>query len=1017
MKQRSFRTVLVFIILCFAIVPAVMISLPLVRKIAIITQDAAETELSLQTKSISESLSHEIGLVTSQILTLGQNKDVIRASSSALFGGPARNAMAAFMSDNKLVSGIYLIDDSSMTMEAFPESISSVEPLGVYKSLNSFFLKDWDSKEANQVFISLEDKSYLGDFRKKLQETGNSLELPPGFVGSDQLLALAVPLLDARIDDTKSSVVRGALVAIIPFDKLANFALSTLDRNKEGLEFQLKGQPVFTFAEKSRKSEDLISKAAPFTVSNPKLGESIHYEIKLSESKSVRFASVREVSLQIAIGIGVASVIFGLISFGMARKLVAPIRPLTDLVNSYADGNYQCRLPSVSFLEFNRFISVLSSMANRILAQIKELQNKLEDIRQKSESLESIVAEGKLIGTQADFISLANQVAHSIGNMTNCKDGVLVYFHSKCFLASLVQEGFYLIDETGQPLLKSLVREIPYFKSEFCLPVKDPRTQEEIAFVRVPLTQGNQVEQPALFAIANTFASAINTVILVEAMQLIERKTKEVRTIFANINQGIFTIEGDFCISREYSAHLERILGSRDLAGKKVDELIFQNSDITMDTMSQIKTCIDNSLGEDVFNYDLNAHLMPRQMELKSIGSEDHSQIQNIELDWLPILNEDGAISRFMVTLRDVTSLKRLKEAAERNGRQMAIVEQIVTVESGKFSSFMEYSRRNLERISDAFFHKTSFTPQELHSIKRDLHTIKGNSRTFNLRFIADSLHEMETLITELDLSSALPLSQHSPLGQSLKNTFGLLDEYNFVNNEKLGRTKKEEGLNKDQFTSLKSHIKAILDQPEFSRQEIEKIYDSLSHKDHPTLEDIIKPIASSLAPLAKELGKREPKVELRNCGVHLSHAIAQKLEGLLMHLFRNSLDHGFGADDTGVIALDVVKQGNRFKIIYQDSGQGLNLTKLKEKGIANHRIGNGDSEQATAELIFDPGLSTASEVTQISGRGVGMDAVKAGVEELGGKVELVLGEQTSMMPLRKKFVLEFVFDESIFVA
>jgi len=149
----------------------------------------------------------------------------------------------------------------------------------------------------------------------------------------------------------------------------------------------------------------------------------------------------------------------------------------------------------------------------------------------------------------------------------------------------------------------------------------------------------------------------------------------------------------------------------------------------------------------------------------------------------------------------------------------------------------------------------------------------------------------------------------------------------------------------------------------------------------------------------AKELGKRAG-LELRGVGVELDRSVLERITGPLEHLLRNALTHGIeapaeraarGKSESGEIRLDVRQEGNEVVLALADDGDGLDLEKIRATALEKGLIGAAEevSERQLADLIFVPGFSTVAEVTEIAGRGVGMDVVKDEVGVLGGRVEL----------------------------
>ncbi|HEU4620675.1 MAG TPA: chemotaxis protein CheW [Burkholderiaceae bacterium] len=160
------------------------------------------------------------------------------------------------------------------------------------------------------------------------------------------------------------------------------------------------------------------------------------------------------------------------------------------------------------------------------------------------------------------------------------------------------------------------------------------------------------------------------------------------------------------------------------------------------------------------------------------------------------------------------------------------------------------------------------------------------------------------------------------------------------------------------------------------------------------------------LRDLAQRLGKQ---VELQTIGeaTELDKGLVEKITDPLTHLVRNSVDHGIEPPDKriaagksahGTITLAAAHQGGSILIEVRDDGRGLNrekiLSKARERGLP---VRDGMSDGEVWQLIFEPGFSTADEVTDVSGRGVGMDVVKRNIASLGGSVEIESREGQGM--------------------
>ncbi len=149
----------------------------------------------------------------------------------------------------------------------------------------------------------------------------------------------------------------------------------------------------------------------------------------------------------------------------------------------------------------------------------------------------------------------------------------------------------------------------------------------------------------------------------------------------------------------------------------------------------------------------------------------------------------------------------------------------------------------------------------------------------------------------------------------------------------------------------------------------------------------------------ARELDKRA-NLEIQGGQVELDRSVLEKLAGPLEHLLRNALDHGIetpdarrrsGKTEIGEIALTVRQVGNEVVIEMADDGRGIDLARVRERALAMQLVGDDPppSDAQLIECLFAPGFTTSATVTQISGRGIGMDVVRSEIAALGGRVEI----------------------------
>jgi chemosensory pili system protein ChpA (sensor histidine kinase/response regulator) len=153
----------------------------------------------------------------------------------------------------------------------------------------------------------------------------------------------------------------------------------------------------------------------------------------------------------------------------------------------------------------------------------------------------------------------------------------------------------------------------------------------------------------------------------------------------------------------------------------------------------------------------------------------------------------------------------------------------------------------------------------------------------------------------------------------------------------------------------------------------------------------------------SKELDKRV-NLDIRGTSVEVDRGVLEKMTAPFEHMLRNAIVHGIeskkvrleqGKSEVGELLIEIRQEGNEVVIHFTDDGQGLNLNRIREKaqsvGLLTDESQVGESE--IVNLIFEPGFSTASEITEIAGRGVGMDVVRSEAAALGGRVSVVSEE------------------------
>lgn len=483
----------------------------------------------------------------------------------------------------------------------------------------------------------------------------------------------------------------------------------------------------------------------------------------------------------------------------------------------------------------------------------------------------------------------------------------------------------------------------------------------------------------------------------------LSQKTNDINAMLNNMSLGVCTVVPGNRLHPEYSAYMSTIFGTSDLADKDVMEALFTHSTLGVDAKDQIVVALGAIVGEDAMMFDFNSHLLATEMQLK--GADGHNKI--LQMDWSPIKNDADTVDKVLLIVQDVTHLRELELAAAHQKEELDLISQIIKISIGKFNDFIDSANKFVAENRKLIEANQGRDAEVISALFRNMHTIKGNARTYEFKLITDAAHAAEQEYDHLRKDDDAVWNQETLL-QELDAVAAAVAKYVEINEDKLGRKGRASDLlttrgafvSVDEIASLRTMVAELAKNDSgTSMGALQKVVNHLGLIPLPRL---ISGSVDSLSSLAKELNKPTPAVDIVNGDIAFNNTFAEALKISLMHIVRNSLDHGIegpedrvaaGKPERGQIRFACESKGDGMELCISDDGRGLALHKLYEKGVANGVFAAGErpSPEAVAELIFQSGLSTAAQVTQVSGRGVGMDAVRTFLEEQGGSVKIAL--------------------------
>lgn len=490
-----------------------------------------------------------------------------------------------------------------------------------------------------------------------------------------------------------------------------------------------------------------------------------------------------------------------------------------------------------------------------------------------------------------------------------------------------------------------------------------------------------------------------------ESSLQLKQKTADIQAMLQNMQQGILTVVEGAVIHSEYSAYLEAIFETNDIAGRGLMDLVFSDTDLGSDVLSQVDAASYACLGEDAINFAFNEHLLVTEISKRM----PDGRVKILDLNWSAITDDSDTIVRLMLCVRDVTELRKLAKEAGEQKRRLEMIGEILAVSEEKFHHFIESSAGFVSENERIIRQHSQADREAIAALFRNMHTIKGNARTYNLQYLTNIVHETEQRYHELRHSEADHEWDQDSLMQELARVRAALESYATINEVSLGRKGATRRDSAERYLMVDiAHIQESLRLIEAAKSDDlhalqsmrDTVRQSLRVLGTESVGEALSGVLESLPSLAQELGKDVPYVRIDDNGYRIRSEANGTLTNVFMHLLRNSVDHGIETAEArkaqskaaaGAIDIEIGVDEGAMQITLSDDGRGLALDRIRGMAVEKGWITADQplSDEEIAELIFRPGFSTAEKVTEVSGRGVGMDAVRDFLKREQGSIAL----------------------------
>ena len=373
--------------------------------------------------------------------------------------------------------------------------------------------------------------------------------------------------------------------------------------------------------------------------------------------------------------------------------------------------------------------------------------------------------------------------------------------------------------------------------------------------------------------------------------------------------------------------------------------------------------------------------------DLAALGPKefDHSEGRKIYLDYFPIYDENEIITGVVTVASDRTAQFEAQIEADKEKAHVKLIKNLV------FNSYFVGQFVN-ETESGLSFLKSLQSKDEYDkmsdSLLRVLHTIKGGAGTLGAYQLTQTSHSME----ELFLSMQENLFENE-LVEQFKQKIDLLERdfsevsdliIDFREASMKNTSSKESTFN--QILNIIPNFNTLSELSVWIRNQIEST----------SIKDILSVYNGTIEEAMNETGKKVHPLQFKGEDISVSKESLSSLFQSFVHLFRNAVDHGIespetrienGKEEMGQIIIFTSETEDSLVIEVRDDGGGINPEiikgKLDEKGINAENL----TDEEIIQYIFKPQFSTKDEVTQLSGRGVGMESVLFEAQQLGGHV------------------------------
>jgi len=451
--------------------------------------------------------------------------------------------------------------------------------------------------------------------------------------------------------------------------------------------------------------------------------------------------------------------------------------------------------------------------------------------------------------------------------------------------------------------------------------------------------------------------------------KIMETVNQENKKYLDNINEGLLLIDKNYIIKGQFSKKLIEIFETDNIEGKNIIDFLFPDKERYNDLRGELDQFLGILFNNTIADTDMIMDINPINNIKMAITDKNGEKKEKIISAGYHRIFKDEGVDEIMIIFNDRTHIieaeQMLEEERNKHEAELEYISAILKTDSSTILYFFNDSMKAIKELEKNL--ETLHQEEVINHHFREIHSLKGNARNFELKYIANLSHEIEDYLDVIRKNPDKDYSYEiSEIRTIIKNIHIQFEE----------------------IEALHEHFKRIVDT---------KIQSPSEPGSGNELDQFLNSLKKMTSDISNELEKKV-SLTIKNNLEKLPHL--DKLKNPIIHLIRNSIDHGIEDNfermslekkEQGSIVLSLLKAENAYTIEIADDGKGIDFNAIYNKAVEKNVLNKETtySKKQLLNVLFSPGFTTKKTATEFSGRGVGLDVVKADITKLKGKIRI----------------------------